>query len=80
MTILPVLWLALLLAACIHHTVRGAWDWQSFRIATQTHEQRRFYLKWLIQSVLLFDLGGVMTLWLLPERLRWIPVIPTVDC
>lgn len=80
MTILPVLWLALLLAACIHHTVRGAWDWQSFRIATQTHERRRFYLKWLIQSVLLFDLGGVMTLWLLPERLRWIPVIPTVDC
>ncbi|WP_408872367.1 CPBP family intramembrane glutamic endopeptidase [Gluconobacter roseus] len=72
--ILPVLWLALLLVTCIHQTRRGARDWQSFRTATQARERRRFYLKWLIQSVLLFDLGGVMILGLLPEGLRWLPV------
>lgn len=69
--ILPVLWLALLLVTCIHHTRRDARDWQSFRTATQTRERRRFYLKWLIQSILLFDLAGVMTLWLLPRPLGW---------
>jgi len=69
--ILPFLWLAILLGACIHHSRRGAQDWQVFRNATRLHERRRFYLKWLFQSVLLFDLGGLMTLWLLPEPLRW---------
>ncbi|MFT8522756.1 CPBP family intramembrane glutamic endopeptidase [Gluconobacter oxydans] len=69
--ILPALWLALLLVTCIHHTRRGTRDWQSFRTATQTRERRRLYLKWLIQSILLFDLGGVMTLWLLPRPLGW---------
>ncbi|MFT8808957.1 CPBP family intramembrane glutamic endopeptidase [Gluconobacter sp.] len=69
--ILPCLWLAILLVTCILHTRRGAQDWKIFRHATQTHERRRLYLKWLLQSILLFDLGGLMTLWLLPEPLRW---------
>lgn len=69
--ILATLWLAALLGACIHHSYAGTRDWQRFRTATQTDERRRLYLKWLIQSILLFDLGGVMTLWLLPRPLGW---------
>ncbi|MEN3167435.1 CPBP family intramembrane glutamic endopeptidase [Gluconobacter sp. OJB] len=68
--ILAILWLAVLLAACVHHSRRGMQDWKFFRTAIHTHARRRFYLKWLFQSVLLFDLGGLVTLWLLPESLK----------
>ncbi|MFT9366483.1 MULTISPECIES: CPBP family intramembrane glutamic endopeptidase [Gluconobacter] len=68
--ILAILWLAFLLAACAHHSRRGMQDWKIFRTATHTHERRRFYLKWLLQSVMLFDLGGLVTLWFLPESLK----------
>lgn len=68
--ILAILWFAVLLAACVHHSRRGMQDWRIFRTATHTQERRRFYLKWLLQSVLLFDLGGLVTLWILPESVK----------
>ncbi len=72
--ILAILWLAVLLAACVHHSRRGMQDWKIFRTATHTNERRRFYLKWLLRSVLLFDLGGLVTLWLLPSPLNLTPL------
>jgi len=36
---------------------------------SRTAKRHQLYLKWLIQSIMLFDLGSVITLWLLPSIL-----------
>ncbi|MDE7540806.1 hypothetical protein [Gluconobacter sphaericus] len=61
-----------LLDACIHHSSTGIRKYGNTGLKaprSRTAKRRQLYLKWLIQSIMLFDLGSVITLWLLPSIL-----------
>nr|WP_231875018.1 CPBP family intramembrane glutamic endopeptidase [Gluconobacter thailandicus] len=66
--------LLVLLIACIHHSVQGSKDWKIFRNTSDTDKRQSFYRKWLFQSILLFDAGGLLSLHFLSNHPQWFPL------
>lgn len=71
---MTTLLLLVLLIACIHHSVQGAKDWKIFQRTSDTNKRLSFYRKWLFQSILLFDAGGLLSLCLLSSHPQWFPL------